>query len=436
MRWCIPSKKFSRATRMSTRRKISVRKILQFCVTVAAVTGFMLAMTAAARRHESRRVTGTDLRITNPHAAHFLDKAALEEMLFTRRHMNPEKLKLRAVDLRRLEKLARTNPWVANAQAYVDHQRVLHVRVTQRVPVVRLFGRDGSSHYLDTALKPLPVSVGYAHYIPVVTGVPTLADDSAGRVFRGQIIALVNRISRDTFWNAQVSEIAISPNGQGFELVPVLGNHRILLGDTCRLDAKLQGLFSFYKGVLNRVGWDKYTVLDARYRGQVVASPSLPWKAPIDRAATNMNWVKTIVGDAAANAASNGNTFLADSARRAAAVASPSAQNKVAGPSASAMPVPTRATQQRAATSAQDRPAITPLRPATKTPPARSATSASARATTGTPTNATPARNAPAPSNRSARPKPPVPGGTSSNRNPKPKAEDAAPKPKYTLPPR
>src|SRR4028119_1466559 len=119
---------------MSTRRKISVRKILQFCVTLVAITGFVLAMTAAARRQETRRITGSDLRITNPRASHFLDKDALEEMLFTRRHINPKNLKLSGVDMRRMEKLARTNPWVASAQAYVDNRRVLHVRVTQRVP--------------------------------------------------------------------------------------------------------------------------------------------------------------------------------------------------------------------------------------------------------------------------------------------------------------
>ena len=374
------------------RRKISLRKILQFVTSIAAVTGFVLAMSAAARRQDTRRITGTDLRITNPRAAHFLDKAALEEMLFTRRHIRPEKMKLEAVDLRRLERLARTNPWVAAAQAYVDHQRVLHIRVTQRVPVVRLFGRDGSSHYLDTALKPLPVSVGYAHYIPVVTGVPTLGDDSAGRAFRGQIIALVNRIGRDTFWNAQVAEIAVSPDGRGFELVPVLGSHRILLGDTSRLDSKLRGLFAFYKGVLNRVGWDKYTTLDVRYRGQVVASPALQWKAPIDRAATNMNWVKTIVGDEATRR---------DSLR----------------PATPVVPMPTAQTPSTPTTQ-QTRPASTPQRSAADAP--------QARATPKPPRPA--AREQALPRNTGA-------ASTRTAPKPKPKPGDAAPKPKYALPP-
>jgi cell division protein FtsQ len=407
---------------MSTRRKISVRKILQFCVTLVAITGFVLAMTAAARRHESRRITGTDLRITNPRASHFLDKDALEDMLFTRRHINPKKLKLESVDLRRLEKLARTNPWVANAQAHVDHRRVLHVRVTQRVPVVRLFGRDGSSHYLDTALKTLPVSVGYAHYIPVVTGVPSLSDDSAGRAMKGKIIGLVNRISRDSFWNAQVAEIAVSPDGRGFELVPVLGSHRILLGDTSRLDAKLNGLLSFYKGVLNRVGWDKYTTLDVRYRGQVVASPALQWKAPVDRAATNMNWVKTILGDGPPTVGATPNPSVSASA--------PSAVPLQAAQSVSPSPTPAAAPQTRPSLTPATRPAATQQRRTNTTPPARpsGSESVSARRTT---TARTSTVSAPA-TRPVARPKS-VTGGAATRPANTPKPAGTT-KPKYVLP--
>jgi cell division protein FtsQ len=407
---------------MSTRRKISVRRVLQFFVTVIAVTGFVLAMSAAANRQDDCRIMGADLRITNPRAAHFLDKAALEEMLFSRRHINPTKLKLEAVDLRRLERQARTNPWVANAQAYVDGNRILHVRVTQRVPVVRLFGRDGSSHYLDTALKPLPVSVGYAHYIPVVTGVPTLGDDSAGRAFRGQIVWLVNRLARDSFWSAQVSEIAVSPDARGFEIVPVLGNHRILLGDTSRLDAKLKGLFSFYKGVLNRVGWDKYTLLDVRYRGQVVASPALQWKAPVDRAATNMNWVKTIIGDESASAAVRAGSV--DSTAKSSAA--PMALRPV--PAATKA---TTATQQRAVS-----PANTAARPSPQSRPASGQT-----ARTNTPAKAVEARKGEISSSQprtrttSTREAPkPATRAASGARNTTPKPTQSTSKPKYVLP--
>ncbi len=105
---------------------------------------------------------------------------------------------------------------------------------------------------------------------------------------------------------------------QNFELVPVLGSHKILLGDLSNLSEKLENVYTFYQNVLNKIGWDKYTLIDARYKNQVVASPSLPWKAPVDRALSNMNWVKTIVGDlkvdeaAAQNATMNMKANTAD----------------------------------------------------------------------------------------------------------------------------
>jgi len=276
---------------MATRR-VSIRKILQFFVTVGAVTGCVLALSAAARRQESRTLRGTDLRIANPRQAGFLDVDALQDLLFTRRHLEPSATRLSDLNLRRTEALLRTNPWVAKAQAYVDNQRVLHVRAVQRVPVVRIFETSGASYYLDTALKVLALSPSYTHYAPVITGV---SPSRAGEKLRGEILYLVRHIAADSFWSAQVAEIAVSPDGRGFELVPVVGTHRILIGDTSRLDRKLHNVLAFYRGVLNRVGWDRYTILDARYRGQIVASPALAWKAPVDRAATNMNWVETIL---------------------------------------------------------------------------------------------------------------------------------------------
>ncbi len=280
---------------MNNTRRFSIRKFLRFLTTTAAVAGCAVALTAAAERQAARRIRAVDVQVANPRAAGFLDVASLKELLFERRHLAPTDLSLSAADIHRLERLAATNPWVSRAEVYVDNSRTLHVRVTQRVPVVRLFETDGTSYYLDRALHPVPLSPNYVHYAPAVTGVPPLRDDSSGMRKRAEIVGLVGRLMRDTFWSAQTAEVHMTSAGE-YEIVPTLGAHRILLGDTTRLDQKLAGVLHFYKGVLNRIGWEKYTTLDARYRGQIVASPSLPWKAPVDKALTNMNWVNTIVG--------------------------------------------------------------------------------------------------------------------------------------------
>ncbi len=279
---------------MAAYRNLSARKVLRFLLTAVGVTGLAVAVSSATHQQEAQRLRGVDIRVVNAQEAGFLNRQSLKEMLFTRRHLSPSALTMGKADVHRLENIALSNPWVQSAQVYVDHRRVLHVQVTQRIPFVRVFETSGDSYYLDTALQQLPLSEDFVYYAPVVTGVPHMLDSTAKKAVQEKILCVAGKLGADPFWKQGVEEIVVRPDGE-FELIPVLGNHRALIGDTSHIDAKLHTLFLFYRNVLNRIGWDRYTVLDARYNNQVVASPSLPWKPPTDRALSNMNWVKTIV---------------------------------------------------------------------------------------------------------------------------------------------
>jgi cell division protein FtsQ len=78
-------------------------------------------------------------------------------------------------------------------------------------------------------------------------------------------------ILRDPFWNAQVSQIDILPD-RTFEMIPVVGDHRVRLGNGEQVAAKFHRLQVFYQQVLKRTGMNAYRVIDVRYKGQVVAS--------------------------------------------------------------------------------------------------------------------------------------------------------------------
>jgi cell division protein FtsQ len=296
-------------------RRISVRKIIQTLVTLVAVAGCALAMISADRQQTHRRVKGVQFVVKSLAGVHFLTDDAVRDMLFTGRHINPQSLTIAQIDERAMEAILKANPWVKDAQVYTDAEQVMHIILTQRVPAVRIFEEDGNSYYLDAALQAMPLSAQYTHYTPVITGVPKLGSDNAAKAVKGQIVGLVQHIQRDTFWAAQVSQIDMRSDG-GFELIPVLGKQRIIIGDTSRIQQKLDNLFAFYQQVQNKVGWDRYNTLDLRFEGQVVASPSLSWKVPVDRALSNINWVQAIMenaprqvqlgGDAAAFADSTG----------------------------------------------------------------------------------------------------------------------------------
>jgi cell division protein FtsQ len=70
---------------------------------------------------------------------------------------------------------------------------------------------------------------------------------------------------------AQVAQIDITPE-RNFEMVPVVGNHLVKLGNGENIDKKFHRLMVFYKQVLSKTGFDKYKVIDVQYKGQVVAS--------------------------------------------------------------------------------------------------------------------------------------------------------------------
>lgn len=280
---------------MQTKRKISARKILQLVVTVIVTTGCVIAMSSASKVQQQKKIKDIDITIKNDRYS-FIDKQEVKNILLANRHIDLLATSMSKVDVHKMENIITVNPWVAAAQVYIDNKQVLHVNVTQRVPVARLFEQSGNSYYLDHTLKSMPLSPKYVHYTTVVTNVPELKNDSASASLKAQIVALVSFIDKDTFWRAQVSQLIVNDDNT-FEIVPVLGNQRILIGDTSRIKDKFHNLFAFYKQVLNRIGWDKYEVIDVRFNGQVVTSPSLPWKIPADNTLGNMNWVKAVIGN-------------------------------------------------------------------------------------------------------------------------------------------
>ncbi|MGN6569539.1 MAG: cell division protein FtsQ/DivIB [Flavipsychrobacter sp.] len=279
---------------MAKRRKISVRRVFQVLLTLVATTACVMGILSAARIEDNKRLTGVDIQIVNGKKYHFLDEQDVKRMLVDNRHIDINQTPVGKLDIHVMENIITANPWVGEAQVYVDNNRLMHVNVTQRVPVARIFEANGNSYYVDTTLSDLPLSEKYVYYTTVVTNMPELKNDSVSRSLKAQVLKLVRFVENDTFWNAQVSQIIVDSNCS-FEVVPVLGNQRILVGDTSRLVEKFDNLFLFYKNILNRIGWDKYQTLDLRYKDQVVASPALPWKAPVDKALSNMNWVKSII---------------------------------------------------------------------------------------------------------------------------------------------
>lgn len=285
---------------MAEKRKISIRKILQLFVTLVVTTCCVIAMVSASRIEESKMISSVAVHIRNDKKYHFIEQQEIMDLAINKDNIDITHTPVSKLNLHAMEQRILSDPWISGAQVYVDNDRVLQMHVTQRIPVVRVFQRNTVSYYMDTTLSIMPLSRNYIYYTSVVTNVPEIKNDSISWALRQQIVSMVRHIQHDSFWNAQISQVIVDSVGM-FELVPMIGNQRVIFGDVANMNEKFNNLFVFYKNVLNKIGWDKYETLDVRYKDQVVALPSLPYKGPVDKAIDKMNWINSIVETEAAN---------------------------------------------------------------------------------------------------------------------------------------
>lgn len=177
-------------------------------------------------------------------------------------------------DLPKMEDLLEQSAWVYNAELYFDNNDILHVKVTERKPLARVFTREGRSFYIDEAGKHIPLSEKISLDVPVFTGYPNKQKmNGTDSTLLQNMIATASFIGGDRFWTSQVAEINITNCGADcytMVMTPVVGNHKVVLGDGNDIASKFHRLYIFYDQVLKKKGFDKYQKIDVQYNGQII----------------------------------------------------------------------------------------------------------------------------------------------------------------------
>jgi cell division protein FtsQ len=171
-----------------------------------------------------------------------------------------------------MEQQLEQDEWIDEAELYLDNRDVLHVTVREKIPVARVFTTSGQTFYTDSTGDIMPVSAKKAARVPVFTGFPgkqRLSEKDS--VLLKQVASTASFILSDAFWRAQVSQIEILPD-RSFEMIPLVGDHRVKLGDGEQIAEKFRRLYIFYVQVLAKTGLNAYRQIDVQYKGQVVAS--------------------------------------------------------------------------------------------------------------------------------------------------------------------
>ncbi|MFY8003454.1 MAG: cell division protein FtsQ/DivIB [Chitinophagaceae bacterium] len=250
--------------------KYSVKYIIQQTIWVLIGISTVVLFTAAVSKKQQLPCNNIKVTIESGGDLLFLDEKAIVQIASTYGQL--PKIPVGKLPLRSIEKLLRTNPWIKNAEIYIDNQQVLQIKITERTPIVRLFTIDGNSCYADSSGYLLPLSKTVTARVPVVTNLPVIGKNMTAvdsSLYKG-IISLANHVAADSFWNAQVAQINVT-QAATIEVIPSFGNHIIELGEPTDIPKKLKKLQAFYTQIWIKKGINTYAKLNAAYNNQVIA---------------------------------------------------------------------------------------------------------------------------------------------------------------------
>lgn len=216
---------------------------------------------------------------------YFIDNEEIEEWIA--RQYYRDSTHMVDLDLMDLEKRLNEDPSISNAEVFTTINGKLKVEITQRQPIIRVFDATGKSYYIDQEGMLMPLSNKYTSRVLVANGNINATFDSYYKMNVANweagydtipemrklhnLFLLASKINGHDFWRAQFNQVFVGADEE-IELIPRVGNHRIIIGDVEALDTKLEKLMVFYKKGLNRTGWNEYSEINLKFKNQIVCT--------------------------------------------------------------------------------------------------------------------------------------------------------------------
>ncbi len=257
-------------------KKISkgLRKIMVWTGAGILVSAILLLMGASINEQKQLEVRSVVININHETGNFFIDEADVSRITQTFHGDLLQGSMVQDLNLKGMEEILRDDPYVAEANMYTDIKGTLFIDVIQRKPIARVINSNRVSYYIGSFGEKMPSSAKFTARVPVCSGhindngLSTGLIDST--IVEG-LYKLSSFIHQDEFWTAQIMQIYVTPE-QEFELIPRLGEHRIIFGGAEDIEEKFDKLMLFYKEGLRNVGWGKYKSINLKYHDQVVCT--------------------------------------------------------------------------------------------------------------------------------------------------------------------
>ena len=212
----------------------------------------------------------------------FLTKEDIKNRLLNQQLIGENK-KYINTDFEKIESFLNQMSEIKKVNVFVNSGNEWEIKVELKQAIARVFNMDGTSCYLDKDGFLMPLSTNYSAHVVTVNGYINETDftKSVTEVINNDslktneilddLYAISDYVCSDKFFNSQITHIYVNANNE-FELIPRVGDQRILFGKAEHIAGKFKKLDVFYKEGIQNAGWEKYDTINIMYKNQVVCS--------------------------------------------------------------------------------------------------------------------------------------------------------------------
>jgi len=241
-----------------------IKKIIAILFALALVAYIIFSIFFMNPKINDSVCNNIEIIIVDTLKSHFIKKTEIKNILKNAR-IKIVGEKMSEINITLIEQKLEENKLIKKVECYKTVGGSLKVKVYQKAPIIRVIS-DFGNYYVDNEKSIMPISENFTAYLPIATG---YIDKEFATT---KLYDFVVFLQDDKYWYSQIEQINVLPN-KDIELTPLTGNFQIILGS---LDDDYKGnldkLKLFYDKGLNKAGWNKYSVINLKYKNQVVCT--------------------------------------------------------------------------------------------------------------------------------------------------------------------
>ncbi len=252
-----------------------IKRILTTCFWIGLIVIWIILTAFANKKHDNIIYNSLNIEFIKNNKHQLIKKSDVIEIIKDMGLVQGVTLN-RDINTKEIEDKLTAHFALEKAEVFFLNSGKLIVNLNKRTPIARLISNNPMDNaYIDEYGLLMRTSDTYVAKLPLFSGKffsleSTLANDKNETQLK-DIYNMSKLINNDPFLKSQIVQIHINNNGY-FELIPRIGNHKILFGSSNNMEKKLKKIKLFYTVGPTPKELNLYDTLNVMYNNQIVCS--------------------------------------------------------------------------------------------------------------------------------------------------------------------